>query len=204
MINELQSTIDEMENVLSTNLQLYSEIDNIWMMSHALELPDVPMWVGFNSQIDDSNSPQQFISYLTPINSSPTNTAIVLETMHQSKKIAEDLSQRCMQVTYHLAVAKLAFQIQATEKPTFDNLFIHVGPFHMMMGYFKAIGKVISDCGLTNVMVDSNLLANGSLNGFLNGKHFHRCKRLHPLMALGLEILHFKSFLQTKNTAVVQ
>ena len=125
MINELQSTIDEMENVFSTNLQLYSEIDNIWMMNHALEVPDVPMWVGFNSQIDDSNSPQQFISYLTPINSSPTNTAIVLETMSQSKKIAEDLCQRCMQVTYDFAIAKLAFQIQATKKPRFDNLFIH-------------------------------------------------------------------------------
>ena len=125
MINELQSTIDEMENVFSTNLQLYSEIDNIWMMNHALEVPDVPMWVGFNSQIDDSNSPQQFISYLTPINSSPTNIAIVLETMNQNKKIAEDFCQCCIQATHDLVIAKFAFQIQAIEKPRFDNLFIH-------------------------------------------------------------------------------
>lgn len=71
-----------------------------------------------------------------------------------------------------------------------------------MMAYFKAVGKVISDCGLTNVMVESGLLANGSVNGFLDGKHFNRCKRLHPLVALGLEILHFKSFLEMSNTSV--
>lgn len=53
--------------------------------------------------------------------------------------------------------------------------------------------------GLSNIMVESNLLASGSLNGFSEGKHFNRCKRLHPLMALGLEILHFKSFVDVKN-----
>lgn len=71
-----------------------------------------------------------------------------------------------------------------------------------MAAYFKVIGKFINDCGLSNIMVESNLLATGSLNGFLEGKHFNRCKRLHPLMALGLEILHFKSFLELKNTKV--
>lgn len=62
------------------------------------------------------------------------------------------------------------------------------------MAYFKAIGKVVSDCGLTNIMVESSLLANGSVNGFLDGKHFNRCKRLHSLVALGLEILHLNYF----------
>lgn len=95
-----------------------------------------------------------------------------------------------------MAIAKVALQIQATEKPTYDNLFIHLGPFHIMMAYFKAVGKVIIDCRLTNVMVESGLLANRSVNGFLDGKHFNHCKRLHPLLALGLEILQFKSFLE--------
>ncbi|GFU37301.1 uncharacterized protein TNCV_4272931 [Trichonephila clavipes] len=71
------------------------------------------------------------------------------------------------------------------------------------MSYFKAIGKVISDCGLTNVMVKSSLLTSGSINGFLDGKHFSSCKRLHPLVALGLEVLNFKSFLQHDNTTTL-
>ena len=39
------------------------------------------------------------------------------------------------------------------------------------------------------------MLAPGSLNGFLTGKHFNRCKRLHPILGLALEIKHFKAFL---------
>lgn len=160
------------------------------------------MWVGFNSLLVDNNSPKQIVSYLTPINESPTNKSVVLETMKQSQKICKEVQQSSIQVTYDLAIAKVALEMQASYKPNFDNLFIHLGPFHIMMAYFKAIGKVIMDCGLTNVMVQSNLLASGSVSGFLEGKHFNRCKRLHPLMAVGLEILHFRSFLEMNNTVV--
>lgn len=46
-------------------------------------------------------------------------------------------------------------------------------------------------------MVDSGLLAEGSLRGFLLGKHFNRCKRIHPVATLSLKILHFKVFLKS-------
>lgn len=199
MTENLQIAVHEVQNLQPVNLKLYNTIDAIFMISHALQIPKVPMWVGFNSVICDDTYPKQKISYLTPINSSPTNKSVVLETMKQSQQICQDLQQASIQVTYDLAIAKVALQIQATEKPTFDNLFIHLGPFHIMMAYFKVLGKVIIDCGLPNVMVESNLIAMGSLHGFLEGKHFNRCKKLHPLMAMGLETLHFKSFLDMKN-----
>lgn len=90
-------------------------------------------------------------------------------------------------------------QVQSTEKPVYDNLFIHLRPFHIMLALFRAIGKFIDDCGIMNIAVESEIIANGSVDGFLKGKHFNRCKRLHPLMALGLEILCFQSFLEEEN-----
>lgn len=48
----------------------------------------------------------------------------------------------------------------------------------------------------------TELLASGSVNSFLDGKHFNRCKRLHPLMALGLEIMNFRSFLNKENRVI--
>ncbi|GFW98584.1 uncharacterized protein TNCV_2757631 [Trichonephila clavipes] len=44
-------------------------------------------------------------------------------------------------------------------------------------------------------MIESNIIASGSVNGLVEGKYFNRCKRLHPLMALGLKMLHFDHFL---------
>ncbi|EFN63888.1 hypothetical protein EAG_08093, partial [Camponotus floridanus] len=111
--------------------------DVLWMISYALEIPNTPMWVGFNSKfIEDFNTAQQKICYLTPINDSPTGKEVVLQTMKESQKIADELGEKCINVIYDLAIAKVAMQIQASEKPTYDNLFIHLGAFHIMIAYF--------------------------------------------------------------------
>lgn len=45
-------------------------------------------------------------------------------------------------------------------------------------------------------MVDAELLAEGSVRGFVSGSHFNRCKKLHVVAALTLKTLHFKAFLK--------
>lgn len=199
----LLSSSDERRSIFVPSLEKIRTLDIIWMLSHALEIPDTPMWVGFNSKfVKDINTSRQKICYLTPINESPTAKNVVLETLKESQKIAEEVKQCEIEVTYDLAIAKVAMQIQSMEKPLFDNVFIHLGSFHIMLAYFKAIGKFISDCGLMNVAVESRIIASGSVDSFISGKHFNRCKRLHPLMALGLEILHFRFFLENEKITV--
>ena len=63
-----------------------------------------------------------------------------------------------------------------------------------MLAFFKALGKFVDNNGLTNRMSNSEILASGSVTGFIQGKHFNRCKRLHPMVSLVIEILHLKSF----------
>ncbi|GFW87857.1 uncharacterized protein TNCV_1359611 [Trichonephila clavipes] len=199
----IQAENEEEVNII-VHKSLYDRIDNVWMLSHAFRLVDTPMWTSFNSKIMIDDSPQQLISYLTPINESPTSNAVVLATMQQCMSVLQELSQEYMQVTYDLVIAKIALQIQATKNNTFQKLFIHLGAFHIMMSYFKAIGKVINDCGLTTIMVESEMLASGSVSSFIEGKHFNRCKRLHPIVALGLQIMHFRSFLTSKISRFLQ
>ncbi|GFV99728.1 uncharacterized protein TNCV_5080881 [Trichonephila clavipes] len=153
------------------------------------------MGTGFDSKIIKDTSPKQKVSYLTHINFSPTNVAVVTHAMEQAQVVGKECNQTYVQVTYDLAIAKIAYKIQSTSKPQFNNLFIHLGSFHLMMAFFKAIGVFRNECGLSNMMIESNTIASGSVNGLVEGKHFNRCKRLHPLMALGLKMLHFDHFL---------
>ncbi|GFT06874.1 uncharacterized protein TNCV_3112511 [Trichonephila clavipes] len=117
--------------------------------------------------------------------------------MEQAQVFGKECNQTYVQVTYDLAIAKIAYKIQSTSKPQFNNLFIHLGSFHLMMAFFKAIGLFINECGLSHMMIESNIIASvcGSVNGLVEGKNFNRCKHLHPLMALGLKMLHFDHFL---------
>lgn len=45
-------------------------------------------------------------------------------------------------------------------------------------------------------MVESGILADGSVRGIIGGTHFNRCKKLHSVAALSFKTLHFKAFLE--------
>ena len=172
-------------------------LDFMWMISHALEVGIFPMWVGFNSIFYKDNLPKQTIRYMPNMKEPITSLAVVRQTLETTQKCAEECNQEYGIVTYDLNAAKPAMQIQVTESPRFDNVFIMLGAFHIEMTFFKALGKLIAESDGPDMLTETGVIAPGSLNGVLTGKHFNRCKRIHPLLAFAFESLHFKAFLKT-------
>lgn len=52
-------------------------------------------------------------------------------------------------------------QVQFTDRGVYDNLFINLGHFHVMLALFKAIGKFIDSCEVKNIVVESEIIAIG-------------------------------------------
>ena len=63
--------------------------------------------------------------------------------MSQSLQGAAECYQLYAQVAYDIARAKIAFHMQITENLRFDRVFTHLEMFHVMMAYFKSVGKFI-------------------------------------------------------------
>ena len=161
------------------------------------ETNSIPMWVGCNSRNDASSFDQkQKIFYLPPIKQSPTSHSVVLETMKRPQQLAKESKIKEIAVTYDLAIAKVAMQIQAKESPRFHNLFIAMGTFHLEMAFFNALGKYIEESGGPYILVESGVIASNSVKNFLNLNSYNRRKRLHGLLSLTREILHYDSFLE--------
>ena len=80
--------------------------------------------------------------YLKQMNESPSSTSVVAETLKRSHKVAEECNKYIISVTYHLPIAKVAMQLQAGEKPTYNNVFIHLEPFHITCAFFLYAWKV--------------------------------------------------------------
>ena len=118
--------------------------------------------------------------------------------MKISQKVAEECgeSYAVITLTYDLAIAKPALQIQAQEAPFYDNVFICFGAFHICLAYFGCLGYFLNGSGGPNILTENDVLAPGSLNGFLLGKHYNRCKRFHPLLATAMQSFHFNAFLE--------
>ena len=58
--------------------------------------------------------------------------------------------------------------------PTYNNVFICFGPFHIELTYFDALGHFLDCSGGPEILTETGVIAPGSLNGFIRGKHFIR------------------------------
>ena len=151
---------------------------------------DIPMWVGWNARqtIKKQNTFQK-VWYLPQISESPTSTSVVQETMNRAQKISKECSSKAIAVTYDLAIAKSSMQLQAEDSPTYDNLFINLGGCHSELVFFSALGNYIEKSGEPRVVIRKF-----SLKSFIMGKAYSRCKKIHQLFAVALEILHMQAF----------
>ena len=129
------------------------------------------MWVGWNSlQTPDKNDAQENVFYLPQINLSPTLTAVVRETLKKAQQMAAECNMTSISVTYDLAMAKIAPEIQAEERPQYDNIFIALGAFHIKLSLFGVLGKYIAESGRPYLLNECSMIEKGSISLFLSGK----------------------------------
>lgn len=81
------------------------------------------------------------------------------------------------------------------ESPLFDKLLVMLGNFHIELAFFGAIGTFLSECGIEFLLSESGTLAEGSMMGFVIGKFYNRCTRIHQLLANVLEQKIYNCFI---------
>lgn len=183
------------KSVTPINLNQILSRNDVWMMHCAFDI-GTKQWNAWNAKYVIDNNPRHTIGYLPQLNVSPTHDRTIHKTLEMALEIQQHCNQRNLFLTYDLAMAKPALKIQVDTKPKFDSLFINLGPFHVQLAFFKAIGKYINESGIPKLLVLSGLISDGSLSGIVSGKHFNRCKKVHIIAALAFKTLHFKTFLQ--------
>lgn len=88
------------------------------------------MWIGYNSKTAKMKT--QIVKYLKNHDETSTNPAMVKETLRVTSNIAKECDQQYGITTYDLAIAKPVMQLQLLLSPTYDNLFINFGSFHIL------------------------------------------------------------------------
>ena len=71
-----------------------------------------------------------------------------------------------------------------------------LGNFHIELAFFGAVGTFINESGIEYILPEADILAEGSMVGFIKGKFYNRCTRIHQLLANVLEKKVYNRFLK--------
>ena len=64
------------------------------------------------------------------------------------------------------------------------------------MALFHTYGQFIAESGGPYILNECLVLGKGSTKSFQTGQNYKRCKRMHEILALAIEKLHFELFLE--------
>ena len=145
---------------------------------------------------DNADLHKSVIGYMAPILFSITEYSTVQQCLITSMEASAKLNQKYTFVTMDLAAAKIAFDIKWSSPQRFQNVFIHLGPFHIMCSYMGCVGKMMIGSGWEELILDADICSSGSLSKVISGKHYNRALRVHVTMLDALERLLLKVFLQ--------
>ncbi|CAB4024191.1 Hypothetical predicted protein [Paramuricea clavata] len=85
------------------------------------------------------------------------------------------------------------------QEEQFEGLVVLMGGFYLLMTLLAIIGNRFGDSGLSDVAVHSEVIAEGSIDSVLNGKHYNKGIRLHKIMyeaMIKLLLGHFEACLR--------
>ena len=158
----------------------------------------LPSWTGFNHLLSEVEvPPQSVIGYLPVIDGSPTEMNTVLTILQRSVQIADKLNLETVVLVMDQAIYCKAQIIRWRNAQFMKRLVIRLGAFHTAMSFLGCIGKRFRDAGLQDILIESEVVAAGSVNGVLNGKHYNRAVRAHKLMSDALHQLRLDAFMQS-------
>ena len=155
------------------------------------------MWAGWNTQRYPEPIKKQLVCYLQNIRLPPTREDVVKETLKRLQTVAEECGYKYTIVTYDLAVANIARQIQIQNSPKFDDCFIQFGQLQTILS--SSIGKILEGSGAAYLLSEAKIIACGSISKFLRGKSYNRCRCENLLLATAVHDLHLERFIEDMN-----
>lgn len=160
----------------------------------------IPGWTGFNTLISNTTyaAVKTTIGYLPVFDCNPTEMSTINTLLERSIKIANHLNVDNLVLVMDQAMYSKAQQIRWQNDIFQSRLVLRLGEFHTVMAYLAVIGKRFCDAGLQDILIESGIVAQNSINRVINGHHYNRSIRAHKLLAESLQTFRLQTFIQER------
>ena len=120
----------------------------------------------------------------------------MFEILNQSENIRKELLLDTIVVVMDQALFAKASEIIWKHNECFCNILLWMGTFHTICNALSILGKRFQDACLKDICIESGIVAEGSINGVLNGKHYNRAVRVHKYICEALMRLAWIMFMR--------
>lgn len=148
-------------------------------MSRKMSIPPIiPSWTGFNISIrNDIAVVTTALGYLDCIDASASELSTINEVLQRCLKIKDSLKLKSIVCVFDEAIYAKAVEIKWKQPETYKSCIIMLGIFHTLMMFLGIFGKRFGDGGYRDLLVQSEVIAEGSVDRVLTGKMYNRSVR---------------------------
>ncbi|KAJ8030514.1 hypothetical protein HOLleu_26961 [Holothuria leucospilota] len=171
--------------------------DFLFLLSkHLWDNGGLPSWTGYNIKFQGKETLQKSaIHYLPVVEAPPTEMTTINTILQRSISIADKLHLEHIVLVFDQAIYAKIQEIRWAREGLMQRTVVRLGEFHICMSYMGIIGKRFSDAGLRDILIESGVVAQGSINSVLSGHHYNRAVHSYKLMFEAMEKLRFTVFL---------
>ena len=137
------------------------------------------------------------VEYLPSINAPASSMATIHEIIVRAIQIKEELQLSGIVLVCHHAIYAKAIEIAWKHSDEFIPIVLRLCSFHTACTFMAVIGKRFKDAGLTDIAIESCIVADGSINSVLEGEEYNRCIRTHKLLYGVFMRLIWRGFLKS-------
>lgn len=172
--------------------------DFLYILSRRSD-PLQPGWTGFNirRQLTNQMLEKSAIFYLPVIEASPTDMSTVKEVILRSLEIADKFQLQQIVAVFDQAIYAKVQEVRWMNDTFKQRLVVRLGEFHTAISFMSIIGKRFGDAGLRDILIESGVVAEGSVNGVLSGHHYNRSIYAVKVMFEAFQRLRFSCFIES-------
>ena len=135
-------------------------------------------WSAFNKQVSEYNTNKCVQEYL-PVSPTPPEYPIWKEYLDSVLEMINDLEISHMFIHSDEAVYSKLCHILWKHQDIYQQVILLMGGFHQLRVMQKVLYKRYHCRDMKQVCVDADIIAKGSADQALEGRHYYRCFRLH-------------------------
>ena len=121
------------------------------------------------------------VGYLDTLGSPATDLKTAYEVLSRGCKVRDRLQLKAVACVFDQAFFAKAMKVYWKNQGLFNGLVVMIGGFHLLIMLLGIICCRFGDAGLRERAVKNDVVAEGSMEKVLSGKHYNRAVRLHKI-----------------------